>query len=126
MWRSVLLLSFLVCASCTTPTPATTANTANTAGADFDKLSDDLIYGSLALSPVSATQTGYHEHNGVQLDEMIDDFSPAGIDAQRKFYEGFQMRANAWNVSSLDKEQAADLDVIKNDLNLYLLDLNTI
>jgi uncharacterized protein (DUF885 family) len=126
MWRSVLLLSFLVCASCTTPKPATTANTANTAGADFDKLSDDLIYGSLALSPVSATQTGYHEHNGVQLDEMIDDFSPAGIDAQRKFYEGFQMRANAWNVSSLDKEQAADLDVIKNDLNLYLLDLNTI
>ena len=126
MWRYVLIISLLLDASCTTPKPASTTNTANSGAADFDKLNDDLIYGSLALSPVSATQTGYHEHNGVQLDEMLDDFSPAGIEAQRKFYQDFQGRANAWNASSLDKEQAADLEVIKNDLNLYLLDLNTI
>ena len=126
MWRYVLIISLLLCASCSTPKPASTTNTANSGAADFDKLNDDLIYGSLALSPVTATQTGYHEHNGVQLDEMLDDFSPAGIEAQRKFYQDFQARVNAWNASSLDKEQAADLEVIKNDLNLYLLDLNTI
>src|SRR5437016_1014717 len=93
---------------------------------DFGKLTDDLLYGSLALSPVSATQTGYHEHNGVQLDEMLDDYSAAGIDNQKKFYEGFQGRVNALNVSSIDKEQQADLEIIQNNLNLSLLELNTI
>src|SRR5205814_4474413 len=93
---------------------------------DFDKLTDDLLYGSLALSPVSATQTGYHEHNGAALDEMLDDYSAAGIEAQRKFYEGFQGRVNALNPSALDKEQRADLEIIKNNLNLSLLELNTI
>src|SRR5207245_5270583 len=99
----------------------------NRSGAsDFDKLTDDLLYGSLALSPVSATQTGYHEHNGAALDELLDDYSAAGIEAQRKFYEGFQDRVNALNSSSLDKEQRADLGIIKNNLNLSLLELNTI
>jgi uncharacterized protein (DUF885 family) len=94
--------------------------------AEFEKLTDDLLYGGLALAPVSATQTGYHEHNGMPLDEMLDDYSPAGIDAQRKFYEGIQSRVNALNTTTLDKEQQADLEIIKHQLNLQLLDLNTI
>src|SRR5215813_6196085 len=118
MWRYVLSISVLLCVSCSAPKQESTANPATTtssskattaSSSDFDKLTDDLIYGSLALSPVTATQTGYHEHNGVQLDEMIDDFSPAGIDAQRTFYKDFQNRVNVWNTGSLDKEQAADL-----------------
>src|SRR5579862_2623341 len=40
---------------------------------DFSKLSEDFVYGSLALSPVSATGAGYHEHRGVHLDEKLDD-----------------------------------------------------
>jgi hypothetical protein len=94
--------------------------------ADFEKLTDDIIYGSLALSPVGATQSGYHEHNGMKLDEMLDDYSAAGIEGQRKFYEGVQTRIAGLNARSLDKEQQADLEVIKNDLGLALLDLNTI
>src|SRR5437867_6442181 len=57
---------------------------------------------------------------------MLDDYSAAGIEAQRKFYEGFQGRVNALNPSSLDKEQRADLEIIKNNLKLSLLELNTI
>src|SRR5579883_3357032 len=124
MHRRLLIILVLFLASCSKPETAQKTETAP--AQDFNKLTDDLIYGSLALSPVSATQTGYHEHNGVQLDEMIDDFSPAGIDAQRKFYQDFQTRVNGWNAGSIDKEQQADLEIIKNDLNLYLLDLNTI
>jgi uncharacterized protein (DUF885 family) len=120
-----ILLFFLV--SCNASKSTVTNNTSNGSGAsDFEKLTDDLLYGSLALSPVGATQAGYHEHNGVQLDELLDDYSPSGIDTQRKFYEGFQSRVNALNPSTLDKEQQADLEIIKNDLNLVLLDLNTI
>jgi uncharacterized protein (DUF885 family) len=113
---------FLV--SCSTPKSRTNASTPGSA--DFEKLTDDLIYGSLALTPVSATQAGYHEQNGVQLDEILDDYSPQGMDKQRNFYEGFQSRITALNAASLDNEQQADLEIIKNDLNLALLDLNEI
>jgi len=94
--------------------------------ADFEKMTGELLYGSLALSPVNATQAGYHEHNGMKLDEMLDDYSAPGIEGQRKFYEGSQTRIAALNADSLDKEQKADLEIIKNNLNLALLDLNTI
>jgi uncharacterized protein (DUF885 family) len=57
---------------------------------------------------------------------MLDDYSAAGIEGQRKFYEGYQTRIAALNVASLDKEQQADMEVIKNNLSLALLDLNTI
>jgi uncharacterized protein (DUF885 family) len=120
-YLSILLLLFV---SCSTTKPSTTTNISSSA--DFEKLTDDLLYGSLALSPVSATQTGYHEHNGMKLDEMLDDYGAAGIEGQRKFYEGYQSRIAALNVPSLDKEQQADLEVIKNNLSLALLDLNTI
>jgi len=94
--------------------------------ADFDKLTDDLLYGTLALSPVTATQTGYHEHNGVSLDEMLDDYSASGIDTQRKFYNDIQSRVNSLNPTSLDAEQRADLEIIKNQLQLAFLELDTI
>jgi uncharacterized protein (DUF885 family) len=126
MKRHLLIILILLCTGCTGQKPAPPADASAPGGADFEKLTNDLLYGSLALSPVTATQMGYHEHNGVQLDDMIDDFSPSGIDAQRKFYQDFQARANAWNAGSLDKEQQADLEIIRADLNLYLLDLNTI
>jgi uncharacterized protein (DUF885 family) len=124
MQRSLFILVFAICLGCTSKTTTTTSTTNNAAA--FEKLTDDLLYGSLALSPVNATQTGYHEHNGMSLDDMLDDFSQAGIDKAKAFYEGIQTRVNALNTTSLDKEQLADLEIIKNQLNLQLLDLNTI
>jgi hypothetical protein len=50
---------------------------------NIDKLVEDFTYGTLAMSPTAATQAGYHEHNGTSLDEALDDFSVAGLDAQR-------------------------------------------
>src|SRR6266850_2564112 len=122
--QRILSILLLLLAGCNTSRPTMTNNTPG--ASDFAKLTDDLLYGSLALSPVGATQAGYHEHNGIQLDELLDDYSPAGIDTQRKFYEDFQNRVNALNSSALDKEQQADLDIMKNNLNLSLLELNTI
>src|SRR6516225_1380699 len=121
MQRHLPIILALLVAGCSTQTQAPPARTSARTGADFEKLTNHLLYGSLALSPVSASQMGYHEHNGVQLDEMIDDFSPSEIDAKPKFYQDFQTRVNAWNSSSLDKEQRADLEIMKNDLSLYLL-----
>src|SRR4051812_11501712 len=96
----VLFVTFLGCGG---PPATTNKPAASTKAADFEKLTDDLLYGSLALSPVSATQAGYHEHNGVRLDEQLDDFSGAGIDALRKFYEGLKGRIDSLDARSLDK-----------------------
>jgi uncharacterized protein (DUF885 family) len=125
MHRHLPTALLLGCLGCSAP-PATSNSDARRQPADFEKLTDDLLYGSLALSPVSATQAGYHTHNGVQLDEQLDDFSAAGIAAQRLFWEGLKMRIDALNSASLDKEQQADLDIMKNQITLAMLELDTI
>jgi uncharacterized protein (DUF885 family) len=93
---------------------------------DFSKLSEDFVYGSLALSPVSATQAGYHEHQGVKLDEKLDDFSPSGIEAARKFDAGFHDRLAAIDQQALSPEERADYQIIENAIELSLLDLQQI
>jgi len=92
----------------------------------FTKLTDDFIYGSLALSPTTATQAGYHAHNGVALDEQLDDMSPAGIAAQHKFLTDFKTRLAALDPAKLNKEEQADLEIMRSNIGLGLLELDTI
>src|SRR3954470_396115 len=68
---------------------------------DFSKLTEDFVYGSLALSPVAATSAGYHEHQGVRLDEQLDDYSASGVANQRKFYSDFRDRLSMLQRPSL-------------------------
>jgi uncharacterized protein (DUF885 family) len=93
---------------------------------DFSKLIEDFVYGSLALSPVSATQAGYHEHQGVRLDEKLDDFSASGIETSRKFYAGFHDQLAAIDPQMLSAEERADYQIIQNAADLSLLDLQQI
>jgi len=81
------------------------------------------VYDSLALSPTNATSQGYHEHNGVNLDEIWDDYSPAGIRRSRDVYERALQQAEKLQKRELRPELAADLDVIKLDAQSELLDL---
>jgi uncharacterized protein (DUF885 family) len=93
---------------------------------DFDKLTEDFLYGSLALSPVGATGVGYHLHKGVPLDELVDDYSAGGLDQQRNFYKDFQLRVASLDPSKLDNEQHVDLDIMKTNAESALLELDTI
>src|SRR5271170_7820910 len=81
---------------------------------DLSKLTDEFVYGSLALSPVSATSAGYHEHNGVKLDQKLDDFSPAGVEQQQRFYSGFHDRLAAIKQDQLSNEERADYQILTN------------
>ena len=93
---------------------------------DLASLTDEFVYGSLALSPVSSTSAGYHEHKGVNLEDQIDDFSAAGIDQQHKFYSDFHNRLAAIQPDSLSAEDRADYQIIDNAVNLSLLELDKI
>jgi len=93
---------------------------------DFSKLTEEFVYGSLALSPVSATVAGYHEHQGVRLDEKLDDYSPGGIQDQRRFFSGFRDRLALIKPETLGQEEQADYQIIQNQVELALLDLNRI
>jgi uncharacterized protein (DUF885 family) len=84
---------------------------------DLGSLTDDFVYGSLALSPVGATAAGYHQHKGVNLDEQMDDFSAAGIDQQHKFYSDFHSRLAAIQQDSLSAEDRAHYQIIDNQVN---------
>jgi uncharacterized protein (DUF885 family) len=93
---------------------------------DFSKVTEDFVYGSLALSPVAATSAGYHEHNGVRLDEKLDDFSRGGIQDQRRFYSDFRDRLTLIKPESLSPEERADYQIVQNQIDLTLLDLRQI
>ena len=93
---------------------------------DFSKLTEEFVYGSLALSPVSATAAGYHEHQGLRLDEKLDDYSPGGIQEQRQFYSGFRDRLALIKPETLAPEDRADYQIVQNQVDLALLDLNRI
>jgi len=114
--RAIALLS-IVLAGCRATQPAANG---------FDALTGELIYGSLALAPVYATPTGYHQHHGVTLDDRLDDYSAAGLDEQRSFYGDFQKRFDAIDPASLNAEQQVDLAIVKDNLAQTLLELNTI
>jgi uncharacterized protein (DUF885 family) len=124
MQQSLRVVSVLAAASVLCVTGCKTA--APPAKPDLSKLTDDFVYGSLALSPVGATSAGYHEHNGRHLDEEIDDFSAAGIDQQHKFYSDFHNRLTAIAQDLLSAEDRADYQIIDNQINLSLLELEKI
>ena len=94
---------------------------------DFDRLVEEFVFGSLALSPVAATGAGYHVHEGVRLDELLDDYSPAGLERRRNFYRRFAERLRAEvALESLSPQQQADYEILENQIALALLELDAI
>jgi len=93
---------------------------------DLSKLTEDFVYGSLALTPVAATAAGYHVHNGVRLDEKLDDMGFGGLQEQRKFYSDFHDRLSLVKQDALTPEEHADFEIMQNQVELVLLDLRTI
>lgn len=111
-------------------------NAANTSGADnskFSQLEDRFVKESLAISPVSASQAGYHKHvdaktgRTVELDAELDDVSPAAIAAQKKFYLDWREKFRSQTpLASLNAEDAADYRLIDDQIGLNLLEFDQI
>ena len=92
----------------------------------FEQLVDDFVFGTLALSPTNATGVGYHVHHGTNLDDLLDDFSPAGIAAARSLQTDIEARIAKLDTASLDSEQRADIEIMRNALGASRLELDEI
>ena len=100
--------------------------------AKFASLTEQFIHESLALSPVSASQAGYHQHEiasgkVIQLDAELDDVGPEAIAQQLQFYRNWhdRLRKKA-PFKSLGIEDQADWQLIDDQISYYLLDLEHI
>src|SRR6202050_3677253 len=99
----------------------------------FAELSDQFMKDSLALSPSSASQAGYHKHvdpktgKTIELDALLDDMSLEAMAEQRAFYQQWRERfRNESPVSALDPQDAADWQLIDDKIGLNLLEFDKI
>src|SRR5271155_1216535 len=99
----------------------------------FAALSDQFMKDSLAWSPVNASTAGYHSHmdprsrRPLALDALLDDFSPQSFATQRDFYADWRERFRKETPpSALDPEDAADWQLIDDQIGLSLLELDRI
>jgi uncharacterized protein (DUF885 family) len=91
--------------------------------AQFDQIVDDYVFGSLALSPVTASTVGYHRHHGRMLEDELDDFSAAGIKANLTLQRDIEARMAKLDPKSLTAEQRADVDIMHDAILATRLDM---
>ena len=96
------------------------------ADSGFDQLVNDFVLDSLALSPSNATQAGYHRHHGASLDDELDDFSAAGLDARRHLLSRVEANLAGLEPEVLDAEQRADVRIMRDAIGALRLDLDEI
>jgi uncharacterized protein (DUF885 family) len=120
----------LSCFSCVAVAQTTTSAATS---AKFSKLCEEFIHETLALSPTSASQAGYHEHvdpktgKTIALDALLDDSSPAGIAEQRRIYGLWRERFRSEvPKASLNSEDAADWQLIDDQIGQNLLEFDRI
>src|SRR2546425_9461099 len=97
---------------------------------DFAQLAHDFVYTTLSFAPGSATQTGLHEYTDprtgerLQLDELLDDFSPAALAHEQGFYRDFLRRLHQISRDRLDPQTQADYDLLQDaaEFGLFSLD----
>jgi len=93
---------------------------------DFARMSDEFVRTSLSFTPALATSAGLHEYQKQNLDEMLDDLTPPSLDRQRRFYVDFQKQLDGLRTDQLTLEDQADLAILRDQVQLSLLELNEI
>jgi uncharacterized protein (DUF885 family) len=124
-----LFVGVLLSASALAAQPAPTHKSSTT----FAKLSEEFVHETLALSPSSASQAGYHKHldpktgKTIPLDSLLDNMSPEGIAKQRNVYVTWRQRFHTETpIASLSPEDAADWHLIDDQIGQNLLELDRI
>jgi uncharacterized protein (DUF885 family) len=132
LWGTLLLLVFVMPSNPQETNPAGKTSD-RSAAQKFAELSDRFMKDSLALSPSGASQAGYHKHvdpktgKTIELDALLDDMSLEAMAEQRAFYQHWRERFhNEAPVSALDPQDAADWQLIDDQIGLNLLEFDKI
>jgi hypothetical protein len=86
----------------------------------------------LALSPVAASDAGYHVHPGVggkprELDAELDDWGPEAISSRRAFCASWAERfGRETPLASLGAEDQADFQLVSDQITLMQLGLDRV
>src|SRR5690242_21074546 len=122
--KTILPLLLLVLSVLTTVT-AQKMKDASPSNPKFSALEDQFVKESLALSPVSASQAGYHKHVDAKtgkaslLDRELDDVSSAAVATQVKFYRDWRQKfSKETPMASLSSQDAADYRLIDDQIAL--------
>jgi uncharacterized protein (DUF885 family) len=129
----IVFFLFLASIPGMTQSQKTPASSAAQANAKFSQMTDKFVKDSLALSPVNASQAGYHKHvdsktgKTIALDAQLDDVGPQGMAAQEKFYREWRQRFQTETpIASLNAQDAADFRLIDDQIALNLLEFEKI
>jgi uncharacterized protein (DUF885 family) len=96
----------------------------------FPALANEFVFTTLAFSPIGATQTGLHRYKDpatgreMNLDQMLDDYSPAGMAKQRAFYTSFRTRLAKLPVSAMDPQTQADYGILQNAVSSAIFSMD--
>jgi len=130
------VISLLTCGLLSTAFLANAATASGTGAGDsarFAQLSEQFIHETLALSPSSASQAGYHEHldpktgKTIELDALLDDVSETAAEEERRVYVHWrEVFRKETPLASLDAEDAADWRLIDDQIGLQLLEFDRI
>ena len=123
--RLFLLYSFLSCiVNAQTMKPTKQSKAGAPGNAKFLAMADRLVKESLALSPVNASQAGYHKHldaktgKTIMLDRELDDVGATAMAAQAAFYRHWRRRFHTETpVASLNAQDAVMPKTIR--LNMF-------
>src|SRR5271163_4722292 len=129
-----ILLVLMIPQSSNSQQPSQPAGASHSAASKkFAALSDQFMKDSLALSPSNASAAGYHTHldaktgKTIALDAELDDLSLESIAQQRAFYANWRQRFhNETPRSALDPEDAADWQLVDDQIGLNLLEFDRI
>ncbi len=86
----------------------------------FATLANEFVLTTLAFSPSGATQAGLHRYTDprtgrtLNLDQMLDDYSPVAMASQRAFYENFRRRLTRLEATRLEPQTQADYEILRN------------
>ena len=82
----------------------------------FHALTEQYFADYFRLNPTSGTTAGFH-----QYDTQLEDYSAAGVAAQVAFLHGYDRKLSALDPKALNAPEAADLQVLLNNIHSQLL-----
>ena len=87
----------------------------------FHFLTDQYFDASFKLNPTNGTSVGLH-----QYDPELEDYSAAGVAAQVALLHSYEKKLSAIDPSALDQSDAADFQILLNNIKSQLLSLEVI